>query len=47
MILRQLDENLVKATSAREALGILLRMEFAVVLLDVACLKSTALNWRA
>jgi signal transduction histidine kinase len=35
VILRELDENLVKATSASEALGMLLRMEFAVVLLDV------------
>ena len=36
VILRELDENLVKATSAREALGMLLRMDFAVVLLDVS-----------
>jgi len=36
VILRQLDENLVKANSAREALGMLLRMDFAVVLLDVS-----------
>jgi signal transduction histidine kinase len=35
VILRELDENLVKATSASQALGMLLRMEFAVVLLDV------------
>ena len=35
VMLRDLDENLVKATSAREALGMLLRMDFAVVLLDV------------
>jgi signal transduction histidine kinase len=35
VMLRELDENLIKATSAREALGMLLRMEFAVVLLDV------------
>jgi signal transduction histidine kinase len=36
VMLRELGENLVKATSAREALGMLLRMEFAVVLLDVS-----------
>jgi signal transduction histidine kinase len=36
VILRELDESLVKATSAREALGMLLRMDFAVVLLDVS-----------
>ena len=35
-ILRELDENLVKASSATEALGMLLRMDFAVVLLDVS-----------
>ena len=35
VILRDLKENLIKATSAREALGMLLRMDFAVVLLDV------------
>jgi signal transduction histidine kinase len=35
VMLRELNENLVKATSAREALGMLLRMDFAVVLLDV------------
>jgi len=35
-MLHELDENLVKATSAREALGMLLRMDFAVVLLDVS-----------
>ena len=35
VILSELDENLVKATSASEALRMLLRMEFAVVLLDV------------
>ena len=36
VMLRELDENLIKSTSAREALGMLLRMEFAVVLLDVS-----------
>ena len=36
VMLRELDENLIKATSAREALGMLLRMELAVVLLDVS-----------
>lgn len=36
VMLRELDENLIKTTSATEALGMLLRMEFAVVLLDVS-----------
>jgi signal transduction histidine kinase len=36
VMLHELDENLIKSTSAREALGMLLRMEFAVVLLDVS-----------
>src|SRR5262249_1086376 len=35
-ILSELDENLVKATSGREALEHLLKTEFAVVLLDVS-----------
>lgn len=36
VILGELDENLIKATSAREALEILLKTEVAVVLLDVS-----------
>jgi signal transduction histidine kinase len=36
VMLRDLDENLIKASSAREALGILLKMDIAVVLLDVS-----------
>ena len=35
-ILRDLDENLIKARSAREALDILLRQDVAVVLMDVS-----------
>jgi signal transduction histidine kinase len=35
-ILRDLDENLIKASSGNEALGILLKTEVAVVLLDVS-----------
>lgn len=35
-ILAELDENLLKATSAREALEILLKNEIAVVLMDVS-----------
>jgi signal transduction histidine kinase len=36
VMLRELDENLIKAASAREALGMLLKMDIAVVLLDVS-----------
>lgn len=36
VILAELDENLLKATSAREALEILLKNEIAVVLMDVS-----------
>src|SRR2546421_3017993 len=35
VILRDLDENLIKAASGREALGHLLKREIAVVLVDV------------
>ena len=35
-ILRDLDENLIKARSAREALEVLLRQDVAVVLMDVS-----------
>src|SRR5262245_41225074 len=35
VILRQLGENLLKATSGREALELLLRTEIAVILVDV------------
>ncbi len=35
-ILGELGENLVKATSGREALDILLKMDIAVVLMDVS-----------
>jgi len=36
VMLRDLDENLIKAPSAKEALTILLKMDIAVVLLDVS-----------
>src|SRR5256885_15197793 len=36
VILSELDENLVKATSGREALEYLLKMDVAVVLMDVS-----------
>jgi two-component system, NtrC family, sensor kinase len=36
VILAELGENLIKATSASEALGILLKMDVAVVLMDVS-----------
>jgi signal transduction histidine kinase len=36
VMLGELGENLVKATSGREALELLLRMDFAVVLMDVS-----------
>ena len=35
VILRDIDENLIKASSGREALEHLLRSEIAVVLMDV------------
>jgi response regulator RpfG family c-di-GMP phosphodiesterase len=46
VMLRELDENLIKARSGKEALSVLLKTEVAVavVLLDVRCLKSTVLN---
>jgi len=34
-MLRELDENLIKARSGREALEVLLKTEVAVVMLDV------------
>src|ERR1700726_3678076 len=36
VILRELDENLIKAHSGREALDILLKTDIAVVLMDVS-----------
>src|SRR5246127_298686 len=36
VMLGELGENLVKASSGREALELLLKMEFAVVLMDVS-----------
>src|ERR1700726_2555196 len=36
VILRELDENLIKASSGREALDILLKTDIAVVLMDVS-----------
>src|SRR5262249_56499364 len=36
VILRELDENLVKAASGRDALDLLLKMDVAVVLMDVS-----------
>lgn len=36
VILAELDENLIKATSAREALNVLLKTDVAVVLMDVS-----------
>jgi CheY-like chemotaxis protein len=35
VLLEELDQNLVKATSGKEALRCLLKQEFAVILLDV------------
>jgi CheY-like chemotaxis protein len=34
-ILSELDENLIRAHSAKEAMQLLLRQDFAVVLMDV------------
>src|SRR5579872_2900439 len=36
VILRELDENLIKATSGKEALELLLKTDIAVVLMDVS-----------
>src|SRR5467141_331635 len=36
VMLAELNENLIKANSAREALELLLKMDFAVVLMDVS-----------
>lgn len=46
VILQELDENLLKAHSGREALDQLLKNEIAVVLMDVSMRNSTVSSWQ-
>ena len=45
VILTELGENLIKATSAKEASKILLKTDIAVVLMDVSMPELDGLNW--